>query len=70
MILGPEKFSQCSIDQMNSSLVKGSEICLRNIPKVLDQYLSVCGNGILENNEECDCGRLPSHVRNLWLFST
>ena len=44
------------------SLNKGADLCLHNTPHSFNHYLAVCGNGIVETGEECDCGRLPSHV--------
>ncbi|XP_023224607.1 disintegrin and metalloproteinase domain-containing protein 10-like [Centruroides sculpturatus] len=44
------KFSPCSIAQISSILAKRGDSCL------LIYNLSLCGNGITERGEECDCG--------------
>ena len=50
-------FSSCSVDDLNVLLDAGGDSCLFNTPTetVGDP---VCGNGIREGNEVCDCGSL------------
>ncbi|XP_013010606.1 disintegrin and metalloproteinase domain-containing protein 21 [Cavia porcellus] len=51
-----ERFSNCSyIDFMKTVLNQGS--CLHNSPRPAKVFLiKRCGNGVVETEEECDCG--------------
>ncbi|GBN02034.1 Disintegrin and metalloproteinase domain-containing protein 28 [Araneus ventricosus] len=46
-------FSNCSIQKYFQTLDQGYGACLFNMPSL---RLSICGNSILEESEECDCG--------------
>ena len=48
-------FSDCSLDTLSSALRRGVDYCLHNIPKVAFGGAK-CGNGVLEDGEDCDCG--------------
>ncbi|KAL2100824.1 hypothetical protein ACEWY4_002585 [Coilia grayii] len=51
----PRKFSRCSVDEYIQFLLQGGGSCLFNKPsKLLDP--PECGNGFVEQGEECDCG--------------
>lgn len=51
----PTQWSSCSINQLHKAFANGLDYCLKNKPpKLFDS--SVCGNGFVEEGEECDCG--------------
>uniref|UniRef100_A0A182IYD3 Disintegrin and metalloproteinase domain-containing protein 12 n=1 Tax=Anopheles atroparvus TaxID=41427 RepID=A0A182IYD3_ANOAO len=52
----PSRWSACSVDDLRESLARGLGVCLRNKPTRL-LVRAVCGNGLLEPGEQCDCGR-------------
>lgn len=62
----PTVFSTCSKKDLAASLDKGVGMCLYNIPEVKVLYGGQkCGNGYVEEGEECDCGE--PEVRLMYL---
>ncbi|TRZ01350.1 hypothetical protein DNTS_031870 [Danionella cerebrum] len=62
----PTVFSTCSKKDLVASLEKGVGMCLYNMPEVKLLYGGQkCGNGYIEEGEECDCGEPESHVNRL-----
>ncbi|XP_066475198.1 disintegrin and metalloproteinase domain-containing protein 9 isoform X2 [Tiliqua scincoides] len=54
---GSKNFSTCSSSDFEHLILRGGGACLRNAPEPSDVYTEpVCGNNILDKNEECDCG--------------
>ncbi|XP_058117441.1 disintegrin and metalloproteinase domain-containing protein 12-like [Anopheles ziemanni] len=51
----PSRWSSCSVGDLRESLARGVGTCLRNKPSGL-LVRAVCGNGLLEPGEQCDCG--------------
>ncbi|KAL3073605.1 hypothetical protein niasHS_017172 [Heterodera schachtii] len=52
-------FSDCSLDTLSSGFRRGVDYCLNNVPNAVFGGAK-CGNGILEEGEQCDCGSTES----------
>ncbi|KAG8551140.1 hypothetical protein GDO81_003979, partial [Engystomops pustulosus] len=60
----PTVFSSCSKKDLDSSLEKGVGMCLYNMPEVTESLgEQKCGNGYVEEGEQCDCGE-PEECTN------
>ncbi|XP_063290790.1 disintegrin and metalloproteinase domain-containing protein 12 isoform X1 [Pelobates fuscus] len=61
----PTVFSSCSKKDLDSSLEKGVGMCLYNMPEVTKSFgEQKCGNGFVEEGEQCDCGE-PEECTNM-----
>ncbi|XP_054556878.1 disintegrin and metalloproteinase domain-containing protein 2 isoform X2 [Talpa occidentalis] len=54
---GVKSFSNCSMEDFAHFISKSKSQCLQNHPRLDPSYKSsVCGNGEVEEGEQCDCG--------------
>lgn len=60
--VAPAHWSSCSLEYLALAFEHGMDYCLRNKPESLFDS-PVCGNGFVEEGEQCDCG-LPEHCDN------
>nr|XP_057917011.1 disintegrin and metalloproteinase domain-containing protein 9 isoform X2 [Doryrhamphus excisus] len=61
---GSTSFSRCSANDFEALVLSGRGACLTNQPSLTDVVDNAeCGNGMLEEGEECDCGT-PEECRN------
>eukprot|EP01084_Bolivina_argentea_P210600 358396_1 len=61
----PNSFSECSINEINSYFAQYPLLlsCLNNMPS--EPSFSVCGNGIIEQGETCDCGDVDCTINDI-----
>ncbi|XP_066537193.1 disintegrin and metalloproteinase domain-containing protein 19 isoform X2 [Hoplias malabaricus] len=60
----PKVFSRCSKKDLDNYFQKGGGMCLFNMPNMKDLVGGKrCGNGFVEDGEECDCGE-PEECTN------
>ncbi|KTG46373.1 hypothetical protein cypCar_00001923 [Cyprinus carpio] len=65
----PKVFSRCSKKDLDNYFQKGGGMCLFNMPNMKDLVGGKrCGNGFVEEGEECDCGE-PEFAHHLLSFS-
>ncbi|XP_061562414.1 disintegrin and metalloproteinase domain-containing protein 9 [Phycodurus eques] len=61
---GSTSFSRCSGEDFEALILNGRGVCLINQPSLSDIVgTAQCGNGLLEEDEECDCGT-PEECQN------
>uniref|UniRef100_A0A1I7RQQ1 Disintegrin and metalloproteinase domain-containing protein 28 n=1 Tax=Bursaphelenchus xylophilus TaxID=6326 RepID=A0A1I7RQQ1_BURXY len=62
-------WSDCSLENLQSALKRGVDYCLQNVPKKAFGGAK-CGNGIVEDGEDCDCGSLTECPNKCCIAST
>ncbi|XP_028990606.1 disintegrin and metalloproteinase domain-containing protein 9 [Betta splendens] len=61
---GSTIFSTCSSDDFESLVSRGGGVCLKNQPPASSVIsIPVCGNALVEQGEQCDCGK-PQDCKN------
>ncbi|GFR98237.1 disintegrin and metalloproteinase domain-containing protein [Elysia marginata] len=53
--ISPKSWSSCSHNALAEAFHLGMDYCLRNVPDTVYKGPE-CGNGLMEEGEECDCG--------------
>nr|XP_023686609.1 disintegrin and metalloproteinase domain-containing protein 9-like [Paramormyrops kingsleyae] len=62
---GSTLFSTCSSNDFETLILRGGGVCLKNQPPPASVVTyAICGNGILESGEQCDCGK-PQVCQNV-----
>ncbi|XP_033231611.1 disintegrin and metalloproteinase domain-containing protein 19 isoform X2 [Belonocnema kinseyi] len=54
----PYKFSDCSKSDYAGALKSGNGMCLLNKPNELQVDTRTCGNRVIDDGEQCDCGTI------------
>lgn len=66
LLSGSTTFSSCSADDFQALVIRGGGVCLKNQPSASDVIdVAECGNSLLEEGEDCDCGK-PEVQSNLF----
>lgn len=66
----PRVFNRCNRRELDRYLQSGGGMCLSNMPDTRTLYGGRrCGNGYLEDGEECDCGEEEVRLRGGALVS-
>ncbi|XP_050432862.1 disintegrin and metalloproteinase domain-containing protein unc-71 isoform X2 [Adelges cooleyi] len=60
----PYKFSECSLNDYINEFRDTRNMCLLNKPNEVANLQQKCGNNIVEENEECDCGGFDNCQKN------
>ena len=53
----PLSWSSCSMEQFDEVFAQGIDFCLHDLPAQIYEG-PICGNALLEDGEECDCGTI------------
>lgn len=65
---GSTIFSTCSGQDFEALVLRGGGECLKNQPSPSDVFgAAVCGNGRLDEGEQCDCGKPEVEKKNFSL---
>ncbi|XP_072201056.1 disintegrin and metalloproteinase domain-containing protein 9-like [Excalfactoria chinensis] len=62
-------FSNCTLKEYYKEVIRKNKPCLFNIPPIEPPLSELCGNGILERGEECDCGNDQACLKDGCCFS-
>ncbi|NXK13540.1 ADAM9 protein, partial [Herpetotheres cachinnans] len=63
-------FSNCTMEEYYNEVIRTNLPCLLNIPPLKPFLLELCGNGVLEKEEECDCGSDKARLQEGCCFSS
>ncbi|XP_069663987.1 disintegrin and metalloproteinase domain-containing protein 20 [Haliaeetus albicilla] len=63
-------FSNCTMGEYYDEVIRKNLPCLLNIPSLKPFLLELCGNGVLEKEEECDCGSDEACLQEGCCFSS
>ncbi|XP_075357209.1 disintegrin and metalloproteinase domain-containing protein 9-like [Mycteria americana] len=63
-------FSNCTMGEYYNEVIRKNLPCLLNIPSLKPLLLELCGNGVLEKQEECDCGSDEACLQEGCCFSS
>ncbi|NXU23292.1 ADAM9 protein, partial [Thalassarche chlororhynchos] len=63
-------FSNCTTGEYYNEVIRKNLPCLLNIPSLKPFLLELCSNGVLEKEEECDCGSDEACLQEGCCFSS
>ncbi|NWI60714.1 ADA32 protein, partial [Calyptomena viridis] len=61
---GAKAFSNCSARDFETFLKQGRGTCLFQRPRLSRWARAVCGNGVVESGEDCDCGTIEECMKD------